>query len=50
MADLLTKMRVLVVDDEKNIRATLELCLESMGCEVAVAASGEAALAALAPA
>jgi NtrC-family two-component system response regulator AlgB len=47
MADLPAKMRVLVVDDEKNIRATLELCLESMGCEVAVAASGEAALAAL---
>ncbi|MET0403449.1 MAG: hypothetical protein ABW123_13635 [Cystobacter sp.] len=26
--------RVLVVDDERNIRATLRLCLEALGCEV----------------
>ena len=39
--------RVLVVDDEKNIRATLALCLEGMGCAVTAVASGEAALAAL---
>jgi NtrC-family two-component system response regulator AlgB len=40
-------LRVLVIDDEKNIRATLTLCLESMGCEVTAVASGPAALAAL---
>ena len=27
-------MRVLVVDDERNIRATLRMCLEGLGCEV----------------
>src|SRR5215472_772401 len=27
-------MRVLIVDDEKNIRATLVVCLEQLGCEV----------------
>ncbi len=27
-------LRVLVIDDEKNIRATLALCLEQIGCEV----------------
>jgi NtrC-family two-component system response regulator AlgB len=37
---------VLVVDDEKNIRATLALCLESADCTVtAVASSAEALLA-----
>jgi NtrC-family two-component system response regulator AlgB len=41
------KLRVLVVDDEKNIRATLALCLEEAGCEVEAAATGAAALAAL---
>ncbi|MFI5316646.1 MAG: sigma-54-dependent transcriptional regulator [Myxococcota bacterium] len=44
----LARLRVLVVDDEKNIRATLALCLEGVGCEVASVASGDAALAALA--
>ena len=39
--------RALVVDDERNIRATLALCLESLGCQVAQAATGEAALEAL---
>jgi NtrC-family two-component system response regulator AlgB len=39
--------RVLVVDDEKNIRATLALSLESDGCRVTAVASGDAALAAL---
>jgi NtrC-family two-component system response regulator AlgB len=39
--------RVLVIDDEKNIRATLTMCLESIGCTVTAAASGEVALAAL---
>lgn len=41
-------MRVLVVDDERNIRHTLRVCLEGFGCEVREAASPEAALAALA--
>ncbi|HUL60529.1 MAG TPA: sigma-54 dependent transcriptional regulator [Anaeromyxobacteraceae bacterium] len=40
-------LRVLVVDDEKNIRTTLALCLEGLGCRVAQAASGTAALEAL---
>ena len=35
--------RVLVVDDERNIRATLRVCLEQIGCEVAEAASDLAA-------
>jgi two-component system, NtrC family, response regulator AlgB len=39
--------RILVIDDEKNIRATLTMCLESMGCEVAAVSSGSAALATL---
>ncbi len=40
--------RVLVVDDERNIRAMLRVCLEQVGCEVREAGSAEAALAALA--
>jgi two-component system, NtrC family, response regulator AlgB len=36
-------LRALVVDDEKNIRTTLAMCLEGLGCEVAVAATPEAA-------
>jgi NtrC-family two-component system response regulator AlgB len=40
-------LRVLVVDDEKNIRATLSLCLEGIGCAVEAVGSGAAALAAL---
>lgn len=36
--------RVLVVDDERNIRATLRVCLEGLGCSVAEAATAEAAL------
>ncbi|MET0401956.1 MAG: sigma-54 dependent transcriptional regulator, partial [Cystobacter sp.] len=42
--------RVLVVDDERNIRTTLRVCLEGLGCEVREAATAEAALAALAQA
>ncbi|ATB44610.1 transcriptional regulator [Corallococcus macrosporus DSM 14697] len=41
-------MRVLVVDDERNIRPTLRVCLEGFGREVREAATPEAALAALA--
>jgi two-component system, NtrC family, response regulator AlgB len=40
--------RVLVVDDERNIRAMLRVCLEQDGCEVREAGSADAALAALA--
>ena len=38
---------ILVIDDEKNIRATLALCLEGMGCKVTAVPSAPAALAAL---
>jgi two-component system, NtrC family, response regulator AlgB len=37
--------RVLIVDDERNIRSTLTVCLEGLGCEVKGAATPEAALA-----
>jgi NtrC-family two-component system response regulator AlgB len=36
-------LSVLVVDDEKNIRTTLSMCLESLGCEVAAAGAPESA-------
>ena len=42
------QFHVLVIDDEKNIRATLTTCLESMACQVTAVASPDAALAALA--
>jgi len=35
--------RVLIVDDEKNIRSTLTVCLEGTGCEVKAAGSADAA-------
>jgi NtrC-family two-component system response regulator AlgB len=48
MADVaVKKLQVLVVDDEKNIRQTLGLFLERVGCEVHLASTGESALAAL---
>ena len=40
-------LAVLVIDDEKNIRATLSLCLEDMGCRATAVPSAESALAAL---
>jgi two-component system, NtrC family, response regulator AlgB len=40
-------LAVLVIDDEKNIRATLALCLKDMGCRVTAVDSAEATLAAL---
>lgn len=40
------ELRVLVVDDEPNIRTTLGLCLETIGCVVHRAASAAEALAA----
>ena len=42
-----SRLRVLVIDDEKNIRTTLSLCLEQMGCTVTAVSASEAALAAL---
>jgi NtrC-family two-component system response regulator AlgB len=39
-------LEVLVIDDEKNIRAGLRVCLEAMGAHVVEAASAEAARAA----
>jgi len=41
------KLRVLIVDDERNIRTTLALCLEGMGCKVTAVPSREAALGAV---
>jgi len=38
------RLRVLVVDDERNIRATLAMCLEGIGCLVSEAAGAAAAL------
>jgi two-component system, NtrC family, response regulator AlgB len=40
--------RVLIVDDERNIRATLTICLEAIGCEVTGVSSSETALTAIA--
>lgn len=39
--------RVLVIDDEKNIRVTLAACLEGLGAQVTVVGTGDAALEAL---
>jgi len=44
----LPPLAVLVIDDEKNIRATLALCLEDLGCTVTPAANAAAARAAVA--
>ncbi|HEX9577739.1 MAG TPA: sigma-54 dependent transcriptional regulator [Myxococcales bacterium] len=41
-------MRVLIVDDERNIRKTLSVCLQGLGCEVTEAGTSAAALEALA--
>lgn len=40
-------LRVLVIDDEKNIRSTLSMCLEAFGCTVTAVGSGHDALAAM---
>jgi NtrC-family two-component system response regulator AlgB len=42
-----TQLRVLVIDDEKNIRATLSLCLQQLDCGVTAVSSVDAALASL---
>jgi NtrC-family two-component system response regulator AlgB len=41
-------LRILIVDDEKNIRTTLSVCLEGFGAEAVAVGTGEAALAATA--
>src|SRR5947199_481821 len=41
-------MRVLIVDDERNIRKTVSVCLQSMGCEVTETGSVASALEAVA--
>ncbi len=43
----LAGLRALVVDDEKNIRTTLGVCLEQLGCTVTAVATGAEALLAL---
>jgi NtrC-family two-component system response regulator AlgB len=40
-------LRALIVDDEKNIRTTMRVCLEGMGCAVSAVATSDAALASL---
>jgi two-component system, NtrC family, response regulator AlgB len=45
--ELTAKLRVLLVDDEKNIRTTLSLCLEQMDCYVKAVSSVDGALSAL---
>jgi len=42
------RLRALIVDDEPNIRSTLSVCLESIGCEVHAAAGAREALAVVA--
>ena len=44
------RLRVLIVDDDKDLLHTLALCLEDIGCDVAAASSAEQALAAAAQA
>ena len=46
-SDSTGKLRVLIVDDEKNIRTTLSLCLEQMDCYVKSVSSVDGALATL---
>jgi NtrC-family two-component system response regulator AlgB len=41
-------LRVLVVDDDRNVRATLAVCLEDAGCEAQLVASPQSALEAVA--
>ena len=43
-----TKLRVLVIDDDRSIRSTLGMCLEGFGYEVHAVATGEQARGALA--
>jgi DNA-binding NtrC family response regulator len=36
--------KILIVDDEKNLRLTMSMCLEPLGCEIDTADDGEDAL------
>jgi two-component system, NtrC family, response regulator AlgB len=40
-------LRILIVDDEKNIRSTLAVCVEGLGAEALAVGTGDAALAAI---
>ncbi|HVV50434.1 MAG TPA: sigma-54 dependent transcriptional regulator [Polyangia bacterium] len=40
-------LRILIVDDEKNIRSTLTVCLEGLGAQATAVGTGEAALGAV---
>ena len=40
-------LRALLIDDDKNIRTTLQVCLEGIGCKVTAVGSADAALAAV---
>lgn len=42
------RLHALIIDDEKNIRVTLRLCLEGLGCDVVEASDLASARAALA--
>jgi two-component system, NtrC family, response regulator AlgB len=44
---MISESRVRIVDDERNIRATLAICLEGLGCAVTSVSSSENALAAI---
>ncbi|HVZ86194.1 MAG TPA: sigma-54 dependent transcriptional regulator [Polyangia bacterium] len=46
-SSLAAGMRILIVDDEKNIRSTLAVCLEGLGAEATAVGTGEAAVAAI---
>ncbi len=41
-------LRALIIDDEKSIRTTLQMCLDAIGCKVTAVGTGEHALTALA--
>lgn len=43
-----SKLRVLVIDDDKSIRSTLSVCLEGFGYDVLAVATGELARGAIA--
>jgi two-component system, NtrC family, response regulator AlgB len=47
-AEAKTAARVLIIDDERNIRKTLSVCLEGLGCQVTESSSSSSALEALA--
>lgn len=44
MSSPVRPLQILIIDDEKGIRTTLALCLETMGCKVEAVASSEQAM------